>query len=67
MMFGGVILMLLVDIWLMTEMYFGLNSSVSMLFAVVSAVKLLVLFPIGAFLGYLLSAKYKICIPQKST
>ena len=67
MMAGGIILMLIVDTWLIVEMHFGLNSAVTMLFSVLSAFKLLAIFPIGVFWGYFFSVKYPICIQKNTT
>jgi len=55
--FGGIILMLFVDTWLMTEVFLGTQSSLLMLFAVMSAFKIFFLFPLGSLIGYYLSLK----------
>jgi len=55
--FGGIILMLFVDAWLMVEVFLGTQSDLLMLFSVLSAFKILGLFLLGAFIGYYLSLK----------
>lgn len=49
----GIVCMLVVDLWMMTETILGTSSQWSLALSVLSTLKLIVLFPIG-FLGALL-------------
>ena len=49
----GTLLMLFIDLWLFTEGLIGTKSKLLMLFSVLSAFKIIILFPLGIALGYL--------------
>ena len=50
----GVLLMLLVDAWLFIESILEVQTSITLALSLLSTLKIIVLFPIGLLIGYLI-------------
>ena len=65
--FAGVCAMLIIDGWLLIEVILGFNTKLTMLFALITSLKVITVFPFGCAIGFILNRNRKFCINDKTT